>query len=233
MIFSALILGLISSLHCVAMCGPIAMMLPVSNHNPEKKALQVVIYHLGRITAYATIGLMFGLLGSGLYLAGFQQWLSIVAGIAMVCIAVVPGNFFAGYNFSRTAYKINGGLKAALGSRLRNRSFQAMFTAGVLNGLLPCGMVYAALFGALAMKSIPAAAGYMALFGLGTVPLMSSIIYVNGWVTVPFRNAVQKTIPYAMVILGIAFIARGLYLGIPNLSPSALDLFVQPEPQCR
>ena len=77
MLYSAFIFGLISSLHCIGMCGPIAMMLPVDSHNQAKKVTQILTYHIGRLTAYATIGLIFGLLGRGLYLAGFQQKMSI------------------------------------------------------------------------------------------------------------------------------------------------------------
>jgi len=63
MLFSGFILGLISSLHCIGMCGPIAMMLPVDHKNPTKKVIQLLTYHLGRITAYMTLGLVLGLLG--------------------------------------------------------------------------------------------------------------------------------------------------------------------------
>lgn len=233
MLYSALLLGLISSLHCIAMCGPIAMMLPVSQHNPEKKALQIITYHFGRLTAYATIGGLFGFLGMGFYLAGIQQQLSITVGILMILIAVTPEKTLAQYNFSKPIYRIISNVKSALGKRLKNQSFRSLFTIGLLNGFLPCAMVYAALFGAMASQEVLPAMTYMTLFGLGTVPLMSSIVYINSWVTLPIRNKIQKVIPYAIACLGILFILRGLSLDIHYISPSKTNLFVTAQPNCK
>ena len=93
MLYTALIFGLISSLQCIGMCDTIAMMLPVSRTNPIKKAFQIIVYHAGRLTSYATLGLLFGLLGIGLYLAGFQQRISIVVGVLMIVMALIPEKF--------------------------------------------------------------------------------------------------------------------------------------------
>ncbi len=232
MLYSALLLGLISSLHCIGMCGPIALMLPVDRNHPEKKGMQILAYHLGRISAYAFIGLLFALLGRAFYLAGFQQHLSILAGIAMIAIAVIPEKILAHYNFSRPIFKVISGIKTTLGKQFRNSSFTSLFTIGLLNGFLPCGMVYAAVFGALAMPNPGLAVSYMVLFGLGTVPLMSTVVYFQRLIALPVKNRIQKIIPYAMVCIGILFLLRGLGLDIVYLSPSNLSLFVQSEPHC-
>ena len=232
MLYSAIFLGLISSLHCVGMCGPIAMMLPVARSNPKKKALQLLAYHAGRIGSYAAIGLLFDWIGQGLYLAGVQQRLSIFAGVLMITITVVPESTFAKYNFSRPIYKAVSALKSMLGSQFRNQSLQGIFTIGLLNGLLPCGMVYAALFGALAMQHVTLGSLYMALFGIGTIPLMSSVVYMQQFLTQPVRNKIQKIIPYAMTLIGVLFVLRGLGLGIPYISPSETALFVKATPTC-
>ena len=105
MLLTAFIFGLISSFHCIGMCGPIAMMLPVDRENQAKKLTQILMYHLGRLTAYATIGLIFGLLGRGLYLAGFQQKMSIFIGVAMIAVILIPEKVFAKYNFSKPDFK--------------------------------------------------------------------------------------------------------------------------------
>lgn len=233
MLYSALLLGLISSLHCIAMCGPIAMMLPVSQHNPEKKALQIIIYHFGRITAYASVGAVFGFLGRGFHFAGIQQQLSVTAGIIMILIAIIPEKILARYNFSKPIFRLISNIKSNLGKRLKNQSFSSLFTIGLLNGFLPCAMVYAALFGAMASQEILPAVTYMLLFGLGTIPLMSSVVYINSWVTLPLRNTIQKIIPYAIVCLGVLFILRGLSLDIRYISPSKTDLFVTAQPNCK
>lgn len=232
MLITAFFFGLISSFHCIGMCGPIAMMLPVDRNNQAKKTSQIITYHLGRLSAYAAIGLVFGLLGKGLFLAGIQQKLSIFIGITMITIILIPEKVFAKYNFSKPVFKLISKIKSTLGSQFKNKSYKSLFTIGLLNGFLPCGMVYVALFGAIAMQSETLGVLYMVLFGLGTVPMMSSVVYLNSFLTIPVRNKIQKFIPYLAVIIGILFIFRGLGLGIPYLSPSDMSLFVQATPNC-
>ncbi|WET03523.1 sulfite exporter TauE/SafE family protein [Flavobacterium sp. YJ01] len=232
MLFSAFFLGLISSLHCVGMCGPIAMMLPVDRQNEAKKVTQIMTYHFGRLTAYATIGLIFGLLGRGFFLAGLQQKMSIIIGVIMIIVVLIPEKKFANYNFSKPVYKIISKIKSNLGSQFKNKSYKSLFTIGLLNGFLPCGMVYVALFGAIAMQSAGFGILYMLLFGIGTIPLMTIVVYVNSLLKLPFRNKIQKAIPYVAVIIGVLFILRGLGLGIPYISPSNMSLFVQQTPNC-
>ena len=232
MLYTAFLFGLISSFHCIGMCGPIAMMLPVERNNPSKKVIQIMTYHLGRLTAYGSIGLLFGLLGKGLFLAGIQQQLSILVGVAMILVILVPEKVLARYNFSKPVYKMISRIKQNLGSHFKNKSFKSLFIIGLLNGFLPCGMVYVALFGAIAMQSAGFGVLYMVLFGLGTVPLMSSVVYINSFITVSIRNKIQRVIPYVGVIIGVLFILRGLGLGIPYVSPSNMSLFIQEKANC-
>lgn len=232
MLYTAFIFGLISSLHCIGMCGPIAMMLPVDRSNQAKKTLQIFTYHLGRLSAYGTIGFIFGLLGKGFSLAGIQQELSIFLGVAMITIVLVPEKIFMSHNFSKPIFSVISKIKTSLGSQFKNKSYQSLFTIGLLNGFLPCGMVYVALFGAVAMQSPSFGVLYMILFGLGTIPMMSSVVYLNSFLTLPFRNKIQKVIPYVAVCIGILFILRGLGLGIPYISPNTMSLFVQQQPNC-
>lgn len=232
MLYSALIFGLISSFHCIGMCGPIAMMLPVDHKNPTKKALQILTYQLGRLTAYSTLGLLFGLMGRGFFLAGMQQRMSIAVGVMMIAIVLIPERIFAKYNFSKPVYKLISKVKTSLGSQFKRKTPDALFTIGLLNGFLPCGLVYAALFGAIAMQNVGLGITYMFLYGLGTIPLMSAVVYVSNFLTVPFRNKLQKIIPIVTVIIGTLFILRGMGLGIANVSPSSLNLFVQANANC-
>ncbi|HCQ13186.1 sulfite exporter TauE/SafE family protein [Flavobacterium sp.] len=232
MLYTALFFGLISSFHCIGMCGPIAMMLPVDHKNPSKKALQILTYHLGRLTAYGSLGLIFGILGRGFYLAGLQQTISITVGILMILIVVIPEKIFAKYNFSRPIYQLISKVKTALGSQFKRKSADALFTIGFLNGLLPCGLVYAALFGAIAMHNVTLSISYMLLYGLGTIPMMSAVVYVSNFLSFPIRNKLQKVIPIVSVIIGTLFILRGLGLDISYVSPSNMNLFVQANADC-
>uniref|UniRef100_UPI00404B08E7 sulfite exporter TauE/SafE family protein n=1 Tax=Flavobacterium sp. TaxID=239 RepID=UPI00404B08E7 len=232
MLYTAIILGLMSSFHCIGMCGPIAMMLPVDRDNEAKKVLQILVYHFGRITAYASLGLLFGFLGKGFFVAGIQQQLSIFVGIVMILIAVVPEKELAKYNFSKPIYKIIAKVKTNLGRQFKNKSFKSLFIIGLLNGYLPCGMVYVALFGSLAMQNIGIGVLYMVLFGLGTAPLMSLVVFISNFITMPVRNRIQKIIPFVTIAIGILFIIRGSGLNIPYISPSTMSLFVQSEANC-
>lgn len=232
MLYSAFIFGLISSLHCIGMCGPIALMIPVDRTNPAKKTTQIITYHLGRLTAYALIGLVFGLVGKGFFLAGIQQRLSVFIGVAMIITILTSERVLANYNFSKPVYRLISKIKSSLGKQFKNKSYQSLFTIGLLNGFLPCGMVYVALFGAIAMQNVPFGILYMLLFGIGTIPMMSSVTYLNSIMTVSFRNKIQKAIPYVGVIIGILFILRGLGLGIPYVSPANMSLFIQETPNC-
>lgn len=232
MLYTALFFGLISSLHCIGMCGPIAMMLPVDRNNPVKKALQIIIYHAGRLTSYAVLGLLFGILGRGLYLAGLQQNISIVVGVLMILIAVVPEKIFAKYNFSRPVYKLISTVKTKLGGQFKRKSADAFFMIGLLNGLLPCGLVYAALFGAVAMQNTTLSVLYMLLYGLGTIPMMSAVVYISNFLSMPFRNKLQKFVPLVTLVIGTLFVLRGMGLNIDYISPGTIQLFVQPSANC-
>lgn len=220
MILSAVILGLMGSLHCVGMCGPIAFMLPVDHSNNVKKFGQIFIYHFGRLMAYGIIGLIFGFLGKGLSIFGAQQKLSIAIGVLMILVVLIPYKTFSKYNLSKPIYKVISKVKNQLGKELKKKSPDTFLTIGFLNGFLPCGLVYMALFGAVAMGNALQGSLYMMLFGLGTVPLMTVAIYFSNLLKGGIRQKVQKAIPVFVVIIGLLFILRGLGLGIPYVSPA-------------
>ena len=232
MLYSALIFGLLSSLHCVGMCGAISVMLPTDNFNPYKKAIQLAVYHSGKLSAYASIGLLFGLLGKGLYIAGLQQQLSILLGILIIIVAVTPERVLMHYNFSKPVYKIIASIKSSLGKQFKNKSYKSLYTIGLLNGFLPCAMVYMALFGAIAMQNEFLGMVYMILFGIGTIPLLVAVAYAKQFISPSFRNSTQKILPYVAVFLGMLFVMRGLGLGIPYVSPANMHLFVTENPDC-
>jgi sulfite exporter TauE/SafE len=204
----------------------------VDRDNQAKKVTQIITYHIGRLFAYSTIGFIFGMLGKGFLLAGMQQKMSIFIGIAMILVILIPEKVVVKYNFSKPIFKVISKIKTSLGSQFKNKSYKSLFIIGLLNGFLPCGMVYVALFGAIAMQSPILGILYMILFGLGTVPMMSSIVYLNSFLTIKIRNKIQKAIPFVAVFIGIVFILRGLGLGIPYVSPSNVSLFVHQQPNC-
>jgi sulfite exporter TauE/SafE len=223
MFLSALILGLLGSFHCVGMCGPIAFVLPVDRTNNYKKIIQITLYHIGRLLTYSIIGLIFGIIGKGFYLFGFQQQLSIVIGITMIVVVLIPYKTFNKYNFSKPIYKIISKVKSSLGAALKRKSPDTFLTIGFLNGFLPCGLVYMAVFGAIASGNALEGSLYMAIFGLGTIPLMTTAIYFSNFLKGTLRQKIQKAIPVFVVLIGALFILRGLGLGIPYISPAPVS----------
>lgn len=232
MLLSAVLLGLMGSLHCVGMCGPIAFMLPVDQENEFKKFFQVLLYHFGRLMAYGIIGLLFGLLGKGLYVFGMQQKLSIAIGVLMIIIVLTPTRILGRYSLSKPVYKLISKIKNRLGKELKKKTPDTFLTIGFLNGFLPCGLVYMALFGAVAMGSAFEGSLYMILFGLGTVPLMTAAIYFSSLLKGVARRKVQKLIPVFVVLVGVLFIVRGLGLGIPYVSPKPTVEMISDTVEC-
>ncbi|WP_439128607.1 sulfite exporter TauE/SafE family protein [Polaribacter sp.] len=224
MFLSAIIFGLLGSFHCVGMCGPIAFMLPIDRTHKVKGFFQVLSYHFGRLFTYSLIGLLFGFLGKSFYLFGFQQQISIIVGVLMILFILFP-KIFKKVNASKTISSIIFKVKNALGKELKNKRNDTFFTIGFLNGFLPCGLVYMAIFGALATTNAFSGSLYMFLFGLGTIPLMTSVVYLGNFTKGIIRKRIQKAIPILVVCIGFLFILRGLGLGIPYISPSpVLDL---------
>ncbi|PWK17863.1 sulfite exporter TauE/SafE family protein [Xanthomarina spongicola] len=232
MLWSALLLGLLGSFHCVGMCGPIAFMLPVDRTHSFKKIIQIFTYHFGRLLAYSLIGLVFGLVGKSLYIFGIQQQLSIVIGVIMILIVLIPTKTFNKYNFSKPIYKLISKVKSALGQALKKKTADTFLTIGFLNGFLPCGLVYMAVFGSLATASAIQGGLYMFLFGLGTIPLMTTAIYLGKFLNATIKQRIQKAIPVFVVIIGLLFIIRGLGLGIPYLSPAPVVEMVEGDMDC-
>ena len=232
MLLSALVLGLLGSLHCVGMCGPIAFMLPVDRSNNFKKIFQILMYHFGRLLAYGSIGLIFGLLGKGLYVFGMQQKLSIIIGVLMIAIVLIPYKLFSKYNFSKPLFGIISKLKSRLGQELKKKSPDTFLTIGFLNGFLPCGLVYMALFGAIAMGNAMEGSLYMILFGLGTIPLMTTAIYMSGFLKSSAKKRIQQLIPVFVVVIGVLIILRGLGLGIPYISPKPMTEMATSTMEC-
>ncbi|GHA23958.1 membrane protein [Salinimicrobium marinum] len=232
MLYSALIFGLLGSFHCVGMCGPIAFMLPVSRDNKLKKFFQVFLYHGGRLLAYSIIGLAFGIVGKSLNLFGLQQQLSILVGILMIAAILIPSEKLQKYNFSKPVFKIIGKVKSSMGAALKKKTPDTFLTIGFLNGFLPCGLVYIAVFGAVASGSFFEGSLYMLLFGLGTIPLMTTAVYSKGLLSGVARQRIRKLIPVFVVLMGVLFILRGMGLGIPYLSPAPVTEMVSASASC-
>lgn len=212
-------MGLLGGFHCVGMCGPIALVLPIDRSSKWKALWQTILYHLGRTVTYAIMGFVFGLVGKGLYLAGFQGRISILMGVIMILAVVFPTNYLGKFGFGKPLYGLVGKLKATLGSYLQKKSGATLFIIGLLNGLLPCGLVYMAITGAIGTGDAYMGAAFMALFGIATSPMLTGLVLAGNFLTIQVRNKINKIIPFFVVLVGVLFILRGLELGIKFISP--------------
>jgi len=218
-LLSALVLGLMGSFHCAGMCGPIAIALPLHGNNIPQKILGGTLYNLGRTLTYGVMGAIFGLLGQGVEMIGFQQKISIIMGAVMILSVIFPSLFRNQYNMEKSGFSLVGKLKKSIGKLFSVRSFSSLFFIGLLNGLLPCGLVYMAIAGAIGTGEVLLGSLYMIMFGLGTIPMMLSIAIAGNILSVTVRRKINRLIPILVVVVGIFFVLRGLSLGIPYLSP--------------
>jgi len=216
---SAFVLGLMGSFHCAGMCGPIVVALPLHGNTTAQKIAGGTLYNLGRTVTYGFIGALFGLLGQGIMMIGFQQKVSVIMGSLMIVSVLFPGLFRNQYQMDKSWFSLVGKLKKSIGKLFSIRSFSSLFFIGLLNGLLPCGLVYMAVAGAIGTGSASQGTLYMILFGLGTIPMLLAIAIAGNLMSQTIRKKVNKIIPVLIVIVGVLFILRGLSLGIPFLSP--------------
>jgi hypothetical protein len=212
----AIALGLFGSLHCAAMCGPLLLALPVAPGGPGRFIAGRLIYQLGRVTTYCLLGLTGGLIGRSIFLVGLQRWLSIALGVAVLAGFLLSKKL----SVSAPVVRLVGRLKAAMGSQFRQPGWRSLALLGLLNGLLPCGLVYVAVAGAVSRGNLAGGLVFMALFGLGTLPMMLGIGLSGRALPAAFRLKLRAAIPFGVCLLGGLLILRGLALGIPYISPA-------------
>lgn len=219
---AALTLGFFGSLHCIGMCGPLALaLLPTGVAQPgvARIATSSLFYNFGRVITYSVLGLAFGLLGSAARFAGIQQFLSIATGVVILLWLILPKAYTRRFSTTQQAAKIIAKMKFQLTRLLRSHRFAAPFGVGILNGLLPCGFVYLALAGAMAQPTLFGSVSFMALFGLGTMPAMLAIALPNGFLSPSLRFSIRRLLPVGTTVVALMLIVRGLALGVPYLSP--------------
>jgi sulfite exporter TauE/SafE len=214
-LWTAFLLGLVGSLHCAGMCGPLALAMPAIGATRTSFVLGRVAYNFGRTVTYGSLGALFGLAGRTLALAGLQRWLSLGAGAAILIGLAVTSRFAIHTPLARAVAWV----KSGLATMLKRQSLGSLWLLGILNGLLPCGLVYVACAASVAMGGWLGGAKYMLAFGLGTVPMMLGIGLTGRKLQPALRFRFQRFIPVSVAMLGLLLILRGMSLGIPYLSP--------------
>lgn len=215
----AFTLGLVSSLHCLGMCGPIAFALPLNRSNFASKASGILLYNTARILTYGVLGALFGFLGKAFFTAGFQRTLSIAVGVVFVLWTVLPWLGIRSFNIEKWSYSFISSFIGKARTWFKRGGTLSLFTIGIFNGILPCGMVYLALAGAVSSGNAADGFLFLVFFGLGTLPMMFMAAYSFDLFPQALRSKFRKAVPIFILILGFLFILRGMNLGIPYLSP--------------
>jgi sulfite exporter TauE/SafE len=215
-LIAGFMIGVLGSFHCIGMCGPIALSLRVPAGSGSR-ALAILLYNLGRITTYALFGLVFGMIGRQVFIGGYQRTLSIAMGVFVLSFLFLFRYINRGviYENKFTKY-VKTGLQRLFRSE---QKFYTFFLVGLLNGFLPCGLVYVAIGSAIATGSMLHSTLMMIAFGAGTLPVMYAIPAMGKYISVESRNQVHKAVPVFIAIMGILLILRGMNLGIPYVSP--------------
>jgi sulfite exporter TauE/SafE len=215
----AFVMGLIGSFHCLGMCGPIAMALPMGHRNNSSRLLGGVIYNLGRVFTYSFLGLVLGLAGDLLISPKIQNIVSITFGALIVIYLLLPSK-------TKTALKISPNqallvrLRKQIAKFLYIQNNSSLFGIGMLNGLLPCGMIYLALTSSFLAGSAVKGSLFMFSFGMGTFPTMLAAVFFGSFVNQHIRSKLRKLVPVFLFFMAALLIVRGMNLGIPYLSPS-------------
>jgi uncharacterized protein len=226
---TALLTGFVGSLHCVGMCGPIALALPVGGKTQGQRFLSRLLYSLGRITTYSFIGLMMGFVGNRLFFSGLQQEISITIGISLLLILTLSHKTL----IAKPLRLFNEEIKTLFSYFLHQKSLASMFILGLINGLLPCGFLYLAATGSVITGSPFGGMIYMALFGLGTTPAMFAVGILGKFMNLRIRKIFTQITPIYTFLIAVFLIIRGLNVGIPYVSPHFIESPQnQPIPVC-
>ena len=215
----AFAMGLVGSLHCIGMCGPIAMTFPIGNRSLIGRLSGGVVYNLGRIFTYTALGLLIGFMGDFFITPKIQSTVSISFGVIILLSIFLPKALKKRVSVTAPVRGFFLTLRNRLGRLLSLGTNRSLFAIGLLNGLLPCGMIYLALTSSFITGSAVKGGLFMAAFGLGTFPAMLAVVFFGSYFTQKIRINFRKAIPVFLACMATLLVLRGLNLGIPYISP--------------
>ncbi|MEZ4801062.1 MAG: sulfite exporter TauE/SafE family protein [Flavobacteriales bacterium] len=217
LIAAAAALGFAGSLHCVGMCGPL---VSIVHGGAQGKSMKwwgnQGLYHFGRIGVYALFGVLTGFLGKSLSAMGLQRWLALISGVVLLVMILFPF-------FSKKKFVVGNQLFQKVSSRfsqfLQKKNPSKYLALGVINGFLPCGLVYAAMAASLSGGSIMGSVLFMVIFGVATSPALVAVAGLSNFLRSRIKAKSLSYMRLAFMLLAVLFILRGANLGIPYLSP--------------
>lgn len=215
-LLAAISLGFLGSFHCVGMCGPIALAIPLKRDSHAGRIGGSLVYNAGRMLSYALMGALAGLIGQGFAIAGWQSALSVTLGVLILSLLFIP----AGITRKASPLQVFVKLRMLLQKLFGTYTMRSLLLIGILNGLLPCGLVYMGIAGAVATGSVLKGASFMAVFALGTFPAMLALSLAGSRISIRTREKMRQAVPIFIAAMALLLILRGMNLGIPYLSPS-------------
>lgn len=227
-----LLVGLVTSVHCVTMCGTMVLSYAIKGDNGgpfAKRMLPHLGYHAAKITSYVLVGLLLGAIGSAFNLGGIRGWVTVFAGTFMVLMGLnLTGKFpwlawitlrppkFMTRAIMSLRRKANADEAAGESTLLTPVMF------GAIGGLMPCGPLQSAQLAAAGAGSAGAGALAMLGFGLGTMPLMLGFGAVSGMLGHAAKEKMMAVAAIAIMVVGLVMLNRGAMLvGSPVTFESA------------
>jgi sulfite exporter TauE/SafE len=208
-IISAWFMGFIGSTHCIGMCGPLVLAVPSKSDTVMSKVWSGLLYNLGRVSTYVMFGATIGISQKFLIPLVMQSKVSIIMGIILILISLSYFLFKNKRVVFSTQNKFYQKVGIALAKLYNNPNNLNIFSIGLLNGLLPCGLVYAALATAFASMSFYKSIIFMAFFGFGTLPVMWGVVFFANYITPAIRSKMKMLFPVVYAIAGVLLILRG------------------------
>lgn len=199
MFYSAFTLGLLGSLHCFGMCGPLSLLLPA---NKESYFFGKLIYNFGRIITYMVLGLIVGFMGTQLGSLIPQKILFFVIGLFLLTYALLPQKAKNKIGVSKPVIKLNNFVKKQFNSLNGKNKVLKNLSFGLINGLLPCGLVYAALSASFLLGTPLKSTLFMGVFGLGTFPMMLSFGAIGSFLVNKVKLKPTTIYTFSFFVLG-------------------------------
>ncbi|QNL22448.1 sulfite exporter TauE/SafE family protein [Hyphobacterium sp. CCMP332] len=212
MLIAALTMGFLGSAHCIGMCGPLALAMPYGRFGGFRTWLARIVYQSGRLSTYFFLGLILGFIGFSFNLAGIQQYFSIGLGVMLIMVLFIP-MLFRNSLFMKRYYLFENWVKKNIGNYINQNKISGFYITGILNGLLPCGLVWLALISAIALGNGIESALFMLFFGLGTLPALVATMISYQAIQKRFTFSYKKVSSAITLVIALLLIVRGLNMG--------------------
>lgn len=218
MFWAAIITGLIGSVHCMGMCGPLICVMPIAKNNASAKISGLVLYNLGRVLSYALLGVAVAGMGAAVSLfAG--AWFGYIGGTFLIALGL--------YTFirkKRTELKMPSSVRKWMGKLLKVRSTYTLPVLGMLNGIIPCGAVYTALAGSAVLANPVDGALYMLLFGVATWPAVFSSYYLTNKLVLFLKGYYRSLTSVFLIVMGVVLFYRSSHEHMLTQTPNTMTV---------